>query len=585
MSQYRGQLRQYREQLRRVSSGATVAAGSSSDGREERCMAGPERTQSLDAAFPGRATSAAELVRRWAASKPDELAVIDLSRPAARTLTWRQLSEQANRIALLLARLGVQPGDVVAMKLPNWRESVVAALGIVSAGALACPLLPDLGRRETQLALSGAAVRVLIAPAPCGPIDAPARSPLRHLVLVDRDGDRAVVDGPPGSLGVHMFSAALAAGDAAACPPADADCGGQLGFTSGTSGQAKCVLHNAEVLTRAARLAAGRLGIRQRDRIFMACPLAHHSGFLYGMWLAWVTGCTQIMQGRWEGRRAVANLAASQGTVVQLAPAMLIDLVRAVEHGAPPLSLRAVVVTGAPVADRLGERASRVLGAAICRAWGSTETCMGTLGDPADTPGRLHQSDGRPLDGVRLRVVGSEGELLGPGQEGNLLVSSPCLFGGYGPGQPLDRAAFTADGWYRTGDLATIDESGYLRVTGRTSDVINRGGLKIPAALVETMLSKHRALADVAIVAVPDARLGERACAVVVLAAGERVSLADLQRHLEARGVTRHYWPEQLEFVDALPRNAAGKVVKSRLRPVAQRRTTSDIARGQFADA
>jgi 3-phosphoshikimate 1-carboxyvinyltransferase len=181
---------------------------------------------------------------------------------------------------------------------------------------------------------------------------------------------------------------------------------------------------------------------------------------------------------------------------------------------------------------------------------------MGTLTGPGDPPGQRRATDGRPLDGVRVRVT----------PEGGLEVHSRWLFAGYGLGAERDRSAFTADGWYRTGDLAECDDAGYLRVTGRTTDVVNRGGEKVPVVAIEHVLAEHEAVADVAIAGLPDDRLGERACAFVVLEPGRELGLDDVRRHLERHGVTRRYWPERLEIVERLPRNGAGKVQKFVLR-------------------
>ena len=164
----------------------------------------------------------------------------------------------------------------------------------------------------------------------------------------------------------------------------------------------------------------------------------------------------------------------------------------------------------------------------------------------------------------RALIVGCAGTVLGPGVEGNFEVAGDCLFAGYLDRPDLTAAALTPDGWYRSGDLATIDDAGYLRITGRVTDVINRGGEKIPVAEVEQLLHTHPAVREVAIVAMPDPRLGERACAFVVTRA--ELTFAGMQRFLDGHKVAKQYWPERLETVAALPRNVVGKVQKFVLR-------------------
>jgi 3-phosphoshikimate 1-carboxyvinyltransferase len=307
------------------------------------------------------------------------------------------------------------------------------------------------------------------------------------------------------------------------------------------------------------------LGLDRSDRIFIPSPLAHQTGFLYGMWLAFTLGVPQILQPVWDGRTALAALRRHHGTFVQAATPFLADLVQAIEqsHQAPD-ALRIFVATGAAVPRGLAEQATRALGAAVCGAWGTTETCLGSLAAPTDEPAMVWGSDGRALRDIKLRVTDDDGHVLAPGQEGNFEVHSPTLFEGYLDHPEWTAAALTADGWYRSGDLAVIDAAGYVRITGRVKDVINRGGEKVPVAEIEQLLHTHPLVSEAAIVAMPDERLGERACAFVVAAPG--FDFAGMQRFLDERHVAKQYWPERLEIVDAMPRNPVGKIKKFELR-------------------
>jgi 3-phosphoshikimate 1-carboxyvinyltransferase len=308
------------------------------------------------------------------------------------------------------------------------------------------------------------------------------------------------------------------------------------------------------------------LGLGRDDRVFVPSPLAHQTGFLYGMWLALFLGSPQILQREWDAQRAVAALCEWGGSFVQAATPFLADLVAAVRARDERPPLRVFVVTGAAVPRRLAQEATDVLGTAVCGAWGSTETCLGTLAAPDDPPERAWGTDGRPLAGVEVRIVDDRGRRVPAGQEGNFELRSRCFFDGYLDRPELTAAALTDDGWYRTGDLAALDDAGYLRITGRVKDVVNRGGEKVPVAEIEQLLHEHPAVAEAAIVAMPDERLGERACAFVVLVPGGELDFAAMRAHLEQAQVTRQYWPERLEVVDALPRNPIGKVQKFLLR-------------------
>jgi cyclohexanecarboxylate-CoA ligase len=531
-----------------------VTGWTSADGRENASGSGTAAGADLTSPLAG-----SDAVRHWAARSPRSLAVVDTSQGHDRTWTWQELSSQADQMAAQLAELGVRPGQAVAMKLPNNGEAVVRALAIIRAGAAVCALSPALGARETRAVLDSVPVRVMFGDPATGPS-------VEHVFAAGSGHGPAPVaatgrrTGPQGPGGWPAYQPP----DLPGWQPARY---GQLAFTSGSTGRPKPVWHRVGALDLAVRLTAGRLGLTRSDRVLVPCPLAHHSGFLYGMWLAWAIGAAQIMVGRWDAARSAMALDAHRGTFAQFTPPMLVDLIRLAAAGSrPSASLRCCVVTGAPVPDGLVTQAGQVLGTAVYRAWGSTETCMGTLGAPGDSAADLAATDGRPLDGIRLRVTDRDGRVLNPGEEGQLQVSSPCQFDGYGISPAADGGVFTSDGWYRTSDLAVISESGFLRISGRSTDVINRGGEKIPATLIENLLAGHDAVAEAAVVATPDCRLGERACAFVVPAGGRQVTLHELQRYLEAREVTRHYWPEELCLLPQLPRNEAGKVQKSQLR-------------------
>ncbi|WP_378147297.1 AMP-binding protein [Cnuibacter sp. UC19_7] len=297
-------------------------------------------------------------------------------------------------------------------------------------------------------------------------------------------------------------------------------------------------------------------------------PLAHQTGFLYGLLLSWRLGVPSVVQPIWDAGVALSQaFATARATFMQAATPFLMDLVDAVESGEPaPDSLRIVVPTGAAVPRELAERAMRVLGSVTLGAFGTTETCLGALASPSDGPAAWG-SDGRALEGVGIRIVDDTGTELPRGTEGNYELRSPTTFLGYLDRPDLTADVFTPDGWYRTGDLAILDEAGFLHITGRVKDVINRGGEKVPVVEIENLLFQHPRVKDVAIVAEPDPRLGERACAFVVTADGtESLGFAEMQAYLGEARVSKYFWPERLAFVDELPRNPVGKVQKNLLR-------------------
>ncbi|MFA5883276.1 MAG: AMP-binding protein [Acidimicrobiia bacterium] len=289
----------------------------------------------------------------------------------------------------------------------------------------------------------------------------------------------------------------------------------------------------------------------------MPSPVAHVSGLIYGVLLPVYLGATSVLLARWDPTEFLAAIERERGTFSGGATPFLQG---ATDH--PDLerfdlsSFRLFPCGGADVPPDLIRRAQQRLGVRTGRGYGSTEfpsiTSSAGPGEPDD---KRAETDGRPVGENRIRLADGEVEAIGPE-----------LFLGYLDGA-LDADAFTADGWLRTGDLATIDADGYLTITGRAKDVVIRHGEKIPAKEVETVLAQHPSVAQVAIVALPDPRTGERACACIVIAPDSTVpTLAELAEFCTARGLAKRRLPEQIEIVDALPQRPGGKVDKRALR-------------------
>jgi cyclohexanecarboxylate-CoA ligase len=501
---------------------------------------------------------------RHARERPGEPAVVEISADGStRELTWAALNDDADAVAAALGRLGVTEGEPVAFQLPNRLEFVSIALGALRAGAVCEPLMPIFRERELSFMLGESRARVLFVPGTFRGRDHAAMAAglrdavpsLEHVVVLPGDYE-------------HLLDTAS---------PHDAREGdphrvAQLLFTSGTSGEPKGALHRYDVLTRAADHHIEHFGLGADDVIYVPSPLAHQTGFLYGMWIALRLGVPQVIQEVWDAEVGLDAMQRFGVTFVQAATPFMADLTRvAEERGETPERLRTFVATGAAIPRELARRSREVLDAEVGGAWGTTESCLGCAFAPGDPPELAWGSDGRALEGVRLRITDDDGRELAPGEEGNFEVHTDCLFDGYLNRPGLTAEAVTDDGWYRTGDLARIDSSGYVRITGRVKDVINRGGEKVPVAEIEQLLHAHPAVNDVAIVAMPDERLGERACAFIV---GE-LDFETMLEYLDSHRVSKTYWPERLELVDALPRTPSGKIQKFVLREQARALVTT----------
>jgi 3-phosphoshikimate 1-carboxyvinyltransferase len=496
---------------------------------------------------------------RHARERPGEPAVVEISADGStRELTWSELEQGSGRVASALVELGVQPGENVAFQLPNRLEFVTIALGTLRVGAVCEPLMPIFRERELSFMLGESRARVLFVPdtfrgrdyATMAASLRDALPTLEHVVLPDSP----LPEGAP------------------SIPPLAGNRIAQLLFTSGTSGEPKGALHRYDVLTRAADHHIDHFGLGADDVIYVPSPLAHQTGFLYGMWIALRLGVPQVVQEVWDAEVGLEAMQRFGVTFVQAATPFLADLTRvAEERGETPGRLKTFVATGAAIPRELARRSREVLDAEVGGAWGTTESCLGCAFAPGDPPEAAWGSDGRALANVRLRITDDDGRELAPGQEGNFEVHTDCLFDGYLNRPELTEEVITPDGWYRTGDLARIDSNGYVRITGRVKDVINRGGEKVPVAEIEQLLHAHPAVSDVAIVAMPDERLGERACAFIV---GE-LDFETMLEYLDSHRVSKTYWPERLELVRSLPRTPSGKIQKFVLREQARTLVTT----------
>jgi cyclohexanecarboxylate-CoA ligase len=505
------------------------------------------------------------------ASCPDKLALtaVRASGGEPRRFTYREMGTLVDRIAVGLSRLGVGRNDVVAIQLPNGWPFTLLYLACSRIGAVFNPLMPIFRERELAFMLKHGEAKLLIVPKTFRNFDheAMARSlqpglpSLARIVVVDGGGE-------------DDFDALLTrpewekAGDAHAIltrgRPGPDDIT-QLIYTSGTTGEPKGVMHSANTLMANIVPYAERMRLDGDDIVLMASPMAHQTGFMYGLMMPVMLKASAVVQDVWDPAFA-ADLIRREGVTFTMASTpFLTDLTRAVtESGKGVPSLRSFLCAGAPIPGPLVEQARAGLGAKIVSAWGMSENGAVTTIALDDDDSLAVNTDGCALPGVEVKVVDPEGRALPPGENGELLVRSVSNFGGYLKRQQWN--ATDADGWFDTGDLARMSADGYIRITGRSKDVIIRGGENIPVVEVEALLYRHPAVAQVAIVAYPDERLGERACAVVVPKAGESVDLAAIREFLKAEKVAVQYIPEKLILRDAMPATPSGKIQKFRLR-------------------
>jgi cyclohexanecarboxylate-CoA ligase len=505
------------------------------------------------------------------AAYPDKLALTTLKVESGelRRFTYRELGEIVDRLALGLARLGIGRNDVVAMQLPNGWQFTALYLACSRIGAVLNPLMHIFRERELSFMLNHGEAKLLVVPRVFRGFDheamaralKPGVPSLEHIVVVDGSGPDAF----DALLAGHAdLQGSDAAGILSRHRPSPDDIT-QLLYTSGTTGEPKGVMHSANTLMANIVPYAERLALNQHDVVLMASPMAHQTGFMYGLMMPLMLRAGAVLMDSWEPRKAVELIRTEGATFTMASTPFLSDLTKTVEEGGQPVpSLKSFLCAGAPIPGPLVERARSVLGSKIVSAWGMTEAGAVTLIKLDDPDELAFSTDGCPLPGVELKVVDVDGKELPAGRIGNLLVRSCSSFGGYLKRPQLNGT--DEDGWFNTGDLARRDANGYIRISGRSKDVIIRGGENIPVLEVEALLYKHPAVAQVAIVAYPDERLGERACAVVVPKAGQHLDFEGMVAFLKAQRIALQYIPERLIVRDAMPATPTGKVQKFKLR-------------------
>ena len=504
------------------------------------------------------------------AATPEKPALVAFRTDGAATetrLTYRALDARADTVARNLAARGVGPGDTVSFQRPNWWEVSVLHLACLKLGAVSNPLMVIFRARELSFMLKLAETKILIVPATFRGFDYATMANGLRAVLPTL---RHVFTAGGTAQGAEPFDALLAPG-APALPahrvaPDDVI---QLLYTSGTTGEPKGVLHTSNTMLSNLIPFAERLHLGAADVIHMPSPMAHQLGFMYGLVLPVMLGATAVLQDIFTAPEMARQITAERATFTMGATPFLNDLTEHVATtGSATPSLRVFVSAGAPIPRALVAKARPTLGAAIISAWGMSENGAVTTTRIEDDEARATTTDGCALPGMEVRVVDPNGAPAPPGEEGSLKVRGCSNFAGYLKRPELDNT--DADGWFDTGDLARMDAEGYIRIAGRSKDIIIRGGENIPVVEVEGLLYRHPAIAEVAIVGYPDERLGERACAFVKLRDGATLDFADMTAYLAGQSMARQYIPERLEIVAELPRTPSGKIQKFRLRETAK---------------
>jgi long-chain acyl-CoA synthetase len=426
-------------------------------------------------------------------------------------LTWRELEQRAGGVARRLAQAGAQPGDVVGLRLPNTWGFVAALWAGLALGVTVAPLNPLLADDERERILG-------------------------HL------RPKAVIDTAPE---VEPGELSPLAGPAAP---------GIILYTSGSTGQPKgAVLSHAALAAANESWAGPVMGLTERDRVLAALPLAHSFGLNGALLAPLLAGAAVVLQERFSPEETLRAIGRHRVTVFPGVATMFARILEAPALADADLSsLRLAVSGAAPCPWTLASEWRRRTGVRIVRGYGMTELFRPIsylAAEATDHP----DSVGRAVPGVELRVV-----------EDELWIRTPAAMDGY-LRAPEETAAVLADGWFKTGDLATISPDGYVSIVGRKRELILRGGYSVVPGEVEATLLGHPAVAEAAVVGVAHAELGEEVSAFVTLRAGARAEAEELIAFCRAR-LAGYKYPRRVSIVTELPKSATGKILKARLR-------------------
>ena len=499
-----------------------------------------------------------ELVEAQANDAPDVVIAVDED---GRTLTGKEYRDAAERAAAGLQALGVGTDVNVSWMLPTWLESAVLVAALARLGAVQNPMLPILGTREMRFITHQTGAKLLIVPSEWKgrAYGDEAREIANDLsgvevLIVDRelpDGDPATLPPPPAP--VTPESAPVR----------------WVFYTSGTTADPKGARHTDLTVKASATGMIEALEITDADRAAMVFPFTHIGGIGW-LFTMLMTGCVCVFVESFVPQTTIPVLQRENLTLAGAGtPFHMAYLAAQRTQPDTPLfpAVRAYPGGGAPKPPQLHYEVREELGGVgIVSGYGLTEAPILTMNSVRDTDAQLADTEGTPTPGVELRFVKLDGTVAADGEEGEIRAKGPQVCRGY-LDESLDADAFDDEGWFRSGDLGRLDADGHVLITGRVKDIIIRHGENISAKEVEDLLFTHPKVGDAAVVGLPDSKTGERACAVVVPTDAESPpTLPELFEFLTDQGLAKQKVPEQLEIIEALPRNASGKILKHELR-------------------
>ncbi|NLI13465.1 MAG: medium-chain fatty-acid--CoA ligase [Peptococcaceae bacterium] len=497
-------------------------------------------------------------------SAPEKTAVIDLQ---GTCYTYAELDDAAGRVAAFLKEAGVAPGDFVSFQLPGWAEFTVIYVACLKAGAVANPVNPGFRAEELSYTLNKCETKVFFIPSHFRHFDYPAMMTslapkiptLRKVVVVEKE--KKIDEG------ISLCKVIKEYSPLAGNRVRNADDLAAVLFTSGTEGFPKGVMLTHNNIIASEKALAAALNFTYLDVMLMPAPVAHAIGFHHGVTAPFMLGAKSVLQDMFKPDITLGLIEREKCTCSMGATPYVYDILRTLRTKRYDISsLRFFLCGGAPIPRHMVKE-SLEAGIKVMGVYGSTESVPHTAVRMDDPFERIVNTDGVAVPSVEVKVVDEARRQVPAGVQGEEASRGPTVFVGYLKEPALTASVLDDQGWYYSGDLCTMDDNGYIRINGRKKDIIIRGGENISCTEVENILLQHPNIREAGVVAMPDQRLGERACAYVVLNnPDQKLTMEEMRAFFDKKDVAKCKYPERLEIVDSLPRTASGKIKKVLLR-------------------
>lgn len=508
-----------------------------------------------------------DLLAKHAGERPDAIAIIDRDH----RISWAHLHRLSRRFALHLRELGIEPGDAVAIQLPNWFEYLVCYHGVFLAGGIVVQVGADWRSAEMAYGFGIGPAKAAIVPREFQGYDfaailqdlRPSLPGLKHILVARGEAPQGCIS--LDDLLADPIEERIAPETLRARRPSP-DQVIRIVFTSGTTGLPKAIMHTMNTLAHSGRTVQADFGHDSNDVVLMYVPFSTNFGAIMGLQLPLAVGAAMVLMDRFSASGALGLIEREKVTYIAGTPTGFMALTNspAAEHARLD-SVRLLLSAGDSFPVQAIKELRRRFQTLFIDSFGMNEFGMGFWCLPEDDPDEVDGSIGRAIPGVEARIVDAGGQTMPPGETGELVIRSAGMCAGYHDNAEANAASWDDAGWFHSGDLATVDDKGYFRVVGRSKDVIIRGGANVSPREIEEILIREPRIREVSVIGLPDDYYGEVVCACVIPKPGENPTVDEIRAYLEPL-IAAYKLPSRIVMLEEFPLNAMGKVRKDVLR-------------------